>query len=965
MRNGGGATPSEHAIFDIAWIIKAELKKMNRSDRFEAECSEELTPSRDKGVEVWRELQKLYRTNGQDNGLLFWAFNIENELPQHRIDSDLPANFPSDLAASLPLLSATFEILHMFPNSRILRVRTTTLSTSKPGDYWGAKIVIQLEDGGDVYQIYNLETNDDKKKEMTGNLLLAARSRRPSTSKDAYTWVDQLSLQGTCWTNQLNLQILETPYTEGKSLQEAIHDIRTHGLSPNPKLENMTKKLAEFFFKAIGNNEDTIKLQFSADDVHETLPRLTETSVVREIFRNKKLSLPFHVHMPRDGPKYIVSHSDEWGGNFRVHLRLYTIDFEDAVLYCARDTVLDRSTFDFENEKIQTCGGRLSYRLAGDQAEHSQKLAIQHLNSISSSARLVTALIQVESKTELGISKEFIRHFLEAYLSSAKSEFEHLFNRESDVRLALCYALSAAWDWAILWHEKDKFPDFEVYRTMIEGLLYRARNSDTPDFFKFDNNDTSRKVFANLPRRLPFPLTGSEANIEPLRTFIVHGEKDHEAIESLRDSITNPHRTDYAEFRCPDPLYTRGGDQPNPPIVYTALERNDEGESAKNFRMLLIQLDKDIADDVPNVSAALQHFTQHLEQYVALRYGPGSNEPWQIECQVIDFGDRSGSWFASLGTGRLAVGPTIVFEVATLEHHLESFERYREQYQKFGEYSDCMLFTHSWIQKSPESEAADHIKRFNAGVNLSPGGVHAVWQQGAAFDVVKTMLTQCARCIFPYLRGREEDRLRHPMIYAGQVDLQRPEIAKNAKTIVVKRKDEGKMHAVERPEDCKSLQSIAGPLSLYILQGKGCEVVDVEHLAEAILRLNAEFNSRAGQTFEAFFPHFKEALPRVMSRTIDEKFESMAREFYHLYSDPTRPVIFHRSEEWRILVDAAREVQDVRSHRQTVSHGAVELMAFAALRVGICKLDAALDPESIQTTLLQTEFGISEGVWNF
>jgi len=205
MRNGGGATPSEHAIFDIAWIIKAELKKMNRSDRFEAECSEELTPSRDKGVEVWRELQKLYRTNGQDNGLLFWAFNIENELPQHRIDSDLPANFPSDLAASLPLLSATFEILHMFPNSRILRVRTTTLSTSKPGDYWGAKIVIQLEDGGDVYQIYNLETNDDKKKEMTGNLLLAARSRRPSTSKDAYTWVDQLSLQGTCWTNQLNL----------------------------------------------------------------------------------------------------------------------------------------------------------------------------------------------------------------------------------------------------------------------------------------------------------------------------------------------------------------------------------------------------------------------------------------------------------------------------------------------------------------------------------------------------------------------------------------------------------------------------------------------------------------------------------------------------------------------------------------------------------------------------------------
>ncbi len=48
-----------------------------------------------------------------------------------------------------------------------------------------------------------------------------------------------------------------------------------------------------------------------------------------------------------------------------------------------------------------------------------------------------------------------------------------------------------------------------------------------------------------------------------------------------------------------------------------------------------------------------------------------------------------------------------------------------------------------------------------------------------------------------------------------------------------------------------------------------------------------------------------------------------------------------------------------------VSHGAVELMAFAALRAGICKLDAALDPDSIQTTLLQTEFGISEGVWNF
>lgn len=965
MRIGGGATPSEDAIFDIAWIIKAELKKTNHTAQFKAECSEEFISSREKGVEVWRKLQKWYRTNVQDNGLLYWAFNIENKLPQHRIVSARGADLPSDMAASLPLLSAAFEILRMFPDSSILRVRTTTLSTSKPGDYWGAKIVIQLEDGGNVYQIYNLETNDAKKKEMMDNLLLAARSRRPSTSADKYAWVDQLSLQkGACWMNQLNLQILETPYTQAKSLQDEIHDIRTHGLSPNPKLEDMTKRLAEFFFKAIGDNEDTIQHPFSADDVHATLPRLTETSVVREIFRNKKLRLPFHVQMPRDGPKYIVSHSDEWGGNFRWHLRLYTIDFEDAVLFCARDTLVG-PIFDYENGKVQTCGGRLSYRLAGDQTDPSQELAIQHLNSISSSARLVTALIQVESKTERGISEEFMRHFLEAYLSSAKSEFEQLFDRESDVRLALCYALSAAWDWAILWHDKDKFPDFEVYRTMIEGLLVRARNSDTPDFFKFDLNGASRKVFANMPRRQNFRLTGSEANIEPLSTVFVNEEKDHEAIESLRDSIANPHRTDYAEFRCPDPLYTRGGDQSPPPIVYTALERNDEGESAKNFRMLLIQLDQDIARGLPNVSAALQHFTQHLEQYVALRYGPGSNEPWQIGSEIIDFGNRSRSWFGSLETGGLAVGPTIVFEVATLEHHLESFERYREQYQKFGEYSECMLFTHSWIQKTPESEAADHIKRFNAGVNLSPGGVHAVWQQGDAFDVVKTMLTQCARCIFPYLRGREEDRLHDAMIYAGQVELQRLEIAKNAKSIVVKRKGGGRMHAVEKPENCKSLQSIAGPLSLYILQGKGCEVVNVERLAEAILRLNAESNSLAAPTFEEFFPHFKEAFPRVMGRTINEKFESMARGFYHLYNDPTRPVIFHRCEAWGILVHAAREVQDVRNLQQMVSHGAVELMAFAALRAGICKLDAALDPDSIQTTLLQTEFGISEGVWNF
>ncbi len=883
MHNGGGAKSSEDVIFDIAWIIQAELKKTNQTARFKADRNEESFSFRDRGVNIWRVFQNSFSTNLQTNGSLLWAFNIPNEYPQQRIESDGGAHFPSDLSASLPLLSAAFEILHIFPESRILRLRTTTLSTSKPGDYWGAKIVIQLKDRGNVYQIYNLETNDAKKKEMMDNLLLAARSRRPSTSADKYAWA-----------NQLNLQILETPYTQGKSLQDAIHEIYSHGSLPNSDLENLTKSVAEFFFKKIDHDEEDRELRsFSAEDVHETLPRLTGTPVVGEIFRKKELRLPFHVHKPRDGPMFIVSHSDEWGGNFRWHLRLYTIDFEDAVLFCAIDTAVG-PIFDYENGKVQTCGGRLSYRLAGDQTEPSQELAIHHLNSISSSARLITALIQVESKTPSGISEEFMRHFLEAYLSSAKLEFEKFFDRKSDVRLALCYALSAAWDWAILWHEKDKFPDFEVYRTIIQGLLQRARNSDTPDFFKFDMNGPSPKMFEDRPRRQNFRLTGSEANIEPLSTVFVNEEKDHEAIESLRDSITNPHRTDYAEFRCPDPLYTRGGDQSPPPIVYTALERNDEGESAKNFRMLLIQLDQDIARGLPNVSAALQHFTQHLEQYVALRYGPGSNEPWQIGWEIIDFGDRSRSWFGSLETGGLAVGPTIAFEVATLEHHLESFERYREQYQKFGEYSECMLFTHSWIQKTPESEAADHIKRFNAGVNLSPGGVHAVWQQGDAFDVVKTMLTQCARCIFPYLRGREEDRLHDAMIYAGQVELQRLEIAKNAKSIVVKRKGGGRMHAVEKPENCKSLQSIAGPLSLYILQGKGCEVVNVERLAEAILRLNAESNSLAAPTFEEFFPHFKEAFPRVMGRTINEKFESMARGFYHLYNDPTRPVIFHR-----------------------------------------------------------------------
>ncbi|MDB2333666.1 tetratricopeptide repeat protein [Candidatus Poseidoniales archaeon] len=330
-------------------------------------------------------------------------------------------------------------------NKKIKKITWSGVTSS-----WGPKIV--MSDGESYYYIFNDFTEFDEYREKYN---IAAKLGAAPQYRSEY--VDE--------GEDFNLRIIRVIATLRCRTLAEFFTAENLGKKGEFSKSKLPERLSEEFFR----NELDATMNVSSDELMAVLPRLTSGDIdpcVDSILKKTdEWNIPrvkiTYENDAEETQTYFVVHGDEWGGNFLVTEKaeqVYVIDYEDAIYSNSNN-----------QGEVQQVGGDLSSRIFNPEKMKKTEDSLEDqgldfspigLSVFASIGRLMAALVQYHSRWR-ELEKDGILGIVDTYLKSFEISFSEknsiLRNDhwESNYKPMI---LLHAWDWAIYWNKKGRFP---------------------------------------------------------------------------------------------------------------------------------------------------------------------------------------------------------------------------------------------------------------------------------------------------------------------------------------------------------------------------------------------------------------------------------------------------------------------------------------------------------------------------
>jgi len=229
------------------------------------------------------------------------------------------------------------------------------------------------------------------------------------------------------------------------------------------ELEKVMEAIAKEYFRQVDYNSELIP-EMTGEEFEHVLPRLKDTNddCYQKTMVKQNKWRPLRIKVTYEEVDYFVVHGDEWPGNFLTSEDLqnaYFMDFEDALFAEAKKG----------GSTVQSVGGDLASRIVSKKKTKDPDFTPAALNIFGSIGRLIAAIVQFGS-IRSQVKEDYIETFLDLTLTKFKEalmkkneSLEDDWEEQFQTQILL-----HAWDWALYWIEKGRFPDRYAKRFIDE-----------------------------------------------------------------------------------------------------------------------------------------------------------------------------------------------------------------------------------------------------------------------------------------------------------------------------------------------------------------------------------------------------------------------------------------------------------------------------------------------------------------